>query len=239
MAIYQGSPIQRKVSQAVPGLPAYALGSLNYTVAPTVMRITSVALASPTATVVGVVTDGNAPTVGQLVSLAGAVPSYFNVTNVKITAVTQINTPDDGTYSIQFSLTGSNIGTTLSPGKAVAPQIEIGDSLTLGGTGTWSSAAIAIQANTGPNDGRSVRFDISFPVAGTSSVVVYAQSADLDIESEYKDLATVTALVAGVTNDGTTAAAVIIANTLQRFVRFQLRNIIAPGASTIVGKVTV
>lgn len=244
MPIYQASPIQRAVQQAVPGFPAYLLGSFNSNVPATKMSISTVALASPTATVVGVVVEGNAPTVGQLVSLQGAVPSYFNVTNAKITAVTQINTPDDGTYQIQFALTNSNIGTTASPGRAVAPQVEIGDSLTLGSPsgGNWNSAALAIQKNTGPNEGRSVRFDVSFPTLPNGGVKIVAQSADLDIDTEYVDLGTVASVTAGSLDGNTSsgnAAAVIFANTLQRFVRFQVRSIIGPGSGTVVGKVTV
>lgn len=235
MAVYQASPIQRKVQQAVPGFPSYALGSLNTDVADTRIRIQTVALSGTTATVVGLVIEGNAPTVGQLVSIEGAVPSYFNVTNATITAVSQVNTPDNGVWQIQFSLTNSNIGTTASPGTAVAPQIEIGDSLTLGGTGTWYSAAIAIQMNTGPNSGRSIRFDATFPVAGTSSVTITAQSADVDLDAQYVDLGTVATLTAGVVTGG----AVVFANTLERFVRFKVSGIVNAGTSTVVGKVEV
>ena len=136
MPVYQLSPIQRKVQQAVPGVPAYALGSLNYIVAPTKGNVVQVALASPTATVRLLVKEGQVPYVGQLISFQGVVPAYFNVTNAPILTVSQVNTPDDVTYDITFTLTNSNIGTTLSPGRFEAPQTEIGDSVVLGGTGT-------------------------------------------------------------------------------------------------------
>lgn len=242
MPVYQASPIQRKVAQAVPGFPTYALGSFNSDVAPTSGSVIQVALASPTATVRVKVGTGNVPTTSQLISFQGVVPAYFNVVNAAILSVSAaVNTPDDGTYDITFSLTNSNIGTTLSPGRFDAPQAEIGDAVTLGGTGTWSSAAIAIQHNTGPNDGRSVRFDVSFPVL-PGAVTVVAQSADHDVDTEYVTLGTVASVVGGVLQGNTSsgqASAVIFANTLQRFVRFQLSGIAAAGSAKIVGKVTV
>src|SRR5262249_23148047 len=158
MPVYQSNPLTKKVQQAVPGLPAYALGSLNTNCSTTAGTILTVALASPTATVKVLVKEGQIPAVGQLIWITGAVPSYFNVSGVAIASVTQVNTPDDGTYTLTFALTNSNIGTTNSPGLFMAPQIEIGDALNLGGTDPWYSAAIAIQMNTGPNSGRSVRF---------------------------------------------------------------------------------
>ncbi len=236
MALYQASPIQRKVAQAVPGFPAYALGSLNTDVAATAGNVVQVALASPTATVRLLVKAGQIPVANQLISIVGVTPAYFNVTNAKILTVSSaVNTPDDGTYDVTFTLTNANIGTTSATGHFVAPQIEVGDSLTLGGTGTWYSAAIATQMNTGPNNGRSVRFDVSFPITNTSSAVITAQSADVDLDTEYVDLGTVGTLVAGV--GGTQSA--VFANTLQRFVRFKVSGISAASTSTVVGKVEV
>lgn len=235
MSTYQASPLQRKVQQAVPGLPAYALGSLASTVAPSKGNILTVALASPTATVKVLVKEGQIPAVGQLISIQGAVPSYFNVTNVAIASVTQVNTPDDGTYTLTFALTNANIGTTTSPGRFDAPQIEIGDALNLGGSGTWYSAAIGIQMDTGPNNGRSIRFDVSFPTPGTSTATITAQSADLDLDGEYVDLGTVSTLTAGVT----AGQSVIFPDLIARFVRFKVSGVINPASSTVVGKVEV
>lgn len=243
MPTYQASPIQRKVLQAVPGFPAYALGSLATDVASTAGNILTVALTSPTATIRVLIKAGNVPIVGQLISIQGAVPAYFNVVNAPILSVSSpVNTPDDGTYDLTFALTNSNIPTTASPGRFDAPQIEIGDSLTLGGVNSWNSAAVAIQPNTGPNDGRSVRFDITFPVLPNDGCVVVAQSADIDQDAQYVDLATVASVAGGILFGNTSSGnstSVIASNTLQRFVRFAIRSISNPGSATIVGKVEV
>lgn len=236
MSLYQASRINTSVPQAVPGFPVYLLGSYAQDVATTRMNISTVALAGTTATVVGTVAEGNIPVVGQLVTLAGAVPSYFNVTNAKILTVSSAASPDVGVYTITFTLANSNIGTTSSPGIAVAPQLEVGDSITLGSlSGPWSSLQCGVQQNVGPNNGRSVRFDVSFPTLPNGNCTVVAQSADLDLDAQYTDLGTVATVTAGVQSGGSA----VFADVLQNLVRFQVRNITSPGSGTVVGKVLV
>jgi len=234
---YPLSPIGRSVQQAVPGLPTYLLGALNRLTSPTKMSIISVALASPTATVVGTVIEGLIPVVGQLVSIAGAVPSYFNVTNAKITSVSAPASPDVGVYTITFTLTNSNIGTTTSPGVAVAPQIETGDTLAInnGSTATANasaSQAVAIQENVNPANGKSVRADVTFPTM-PGAVTVALQTADLDIDSEYVTLGTIASVVGGVQS----GQSVIFAGIEALFARFLVTGLAAGGS--IIGKVTV
>lgn len=220
-----GAELVRQVPAASPGFPVYLLGSYNQDVAPTRMQITSVALASPTATVVGTVIEGQIPVTGQLVTIRGAVPSYFNVTNAKILSVSAAATPDVGVYTITFSLTNSNIGTTTSPGLAVAPQIETGETLVVG-----TSQQCGLPDNTGPDNGRTVRFDVTFPTMPGSATVV-AQTAALDIDSEYSTLGTVTSVTAGVQSTQST----IFTGVRGLFVRLKVTA--AAGGGTIIGKV--
>lgn len=229
--------------QCTPGLPCWLFGSFNDDVPNTVMTVTAVQLTSPTAQVTGVVTEGQIPTVGQLVSITGAVPSYFNVVNAKITAVSAAATPDVGVYTISFALTNSNIGTTASPGKAVAPQIEIGDTLAInnGSTATANasaSCAASLQANVNPAQGRSVRFNVSFPVL-PGAVTVAAQSAILDIDSEYTYLggSLATATVASVAGGVKTGGSVVFTGVTATFVRLIVSGL--AGTGTVVGKVLV
>lgn len=229
--------------QAVPGLPFYLFGSLNQLVAPTVMVVTAVKLASPTAQVTGTVIEGQIPVVGQLVSITRAVPSYFNVTNAKITAVSAAASPDVGVFTISFALTNSNIGTTASPGKAVAFQNEIGDTLAInnGSTATANAAAsvaAALQSNVNPAQGRSVRFDVSFPTL-PGAVTVAAQSADLDIDSEYTYIggSIATATVASVVGTVQTGGSVVFTGVTAELVRLIVSGLAGPG--TIIGKMMV
>lgn len=225
--------IVSSAQQAVPGLPCYLRGSLNRTVAVTVMAVTAVQLTSPTAQVTGTVIEGQVPVVGQLVSIAGAVPAYFNVTNAKITAVSAAATPDVGVYTISFALTNSNIGTTNSPGKAVAPQIEVGETIVAG-----ASISAALQSNVNPAQGRAVRFDVSFPTL-PGAVTVAAQSADLDIDSEYQYIggSLATGTVVTVTGGVQTGASTVFTGMTANFVRLITSGL--AGSGKIVGKVMV
>lgn len=233
MPPYIPPAVNPNVQQAVPGLVSYLWGSFNDDVAPTRMTVTSVQLTSPTAQVTGIVIEGQIPTVGQLVSIRGAVPSYFNVTNAKITAVSASANPDAGVYTISFALTNSNIPTTNSPGLAIAPQVEIGEAVVAG-----ASQQAALQANVNPAQGRSIRFDTSFPVS-QGSVLVVAQSADLDIDSEYQDLGPIAQLTGGVLASGLTTSSVIFTGITAGFVRAINRNLAGVGAARIVTKVLV
>ena len=234
MPVYQLSPFQRAVQQATPGVPAYMLGSLNRIVAPTRIAISTVACNGATGTIVGTVVEGQIPTAGQLVSIQGAVPAYFNVTNVKIASVSAAATPDIGVYTITFSLVNTFQATVASSGVALAPQIEIGDAIGLGNAsgGTWNSAAIALQSNTGaPSQGRTIRFDVNFPVLPGACTIV-AQTADVDIDTDYVDAGTVASVTGGVQ----TGASLEFVGVLQNFARLSVRAIAAPGSATIVGR---
>lgn len=229
MPVYQGVPQNKNVQQAVAGLMAYSLGNMNRTVAPTIMTVTTVQLTSPTAVVGVIVKEGNAPTVGQLVSITGAVPAYFNVSNAPITAVSSPNVPDNGVFTISFTLTNANVATTAASGLAVAPQIEIGENIFTG-----PSSQICIQSNVGPQNGRSTKFDVS--VSGTiGAATIKAQSADIDLESEYSDLGTVATVVGGVVVGGSATFVDII----ERFVRFNITGVAGNTSGKIVGKVLI
>jgi len=230
MPAYQINIANRSVLQATPGLPTYLLGSLNRIVAPTYMTITSVALSGTTATIGVIVKEGQLPVAGQLVSITGAVPAYFNVTNATISAVSFTNTPENGVGTIQFTLANSNIGTTVSPGLATAPQIELGETLFAG-----ASIAVGLQANVGPDNGQTVRADVSFtPLPGAATVVL--QGAAIDVDSEYQQISGVAAIAGGAPS-GTQG--VIIVGVRANFLRFFVSGIAAPGSSKIIGKILV
>lgn len=227
MPQYASSPINKRVTQAVPGKPEYLLGSYNGTAADTKMQITSVALAGSTATVIGTVIEGNIPVAGQLVSIQGAVPSYFNVVNATVLSVSAALTPDAGVYTITFSLTNSNIGTTISPGVAVMPVPEVGEALFAG-----ASAACSIQSNTGPENGRAIRARVSFPTA-PGAAQVDLQGAMIDVDSSYQTIATISVI------PGNTDQELYIDGVRANFVRFNTSLIAAGASAKIVGAVLV
>jgi hypothetical protein len=227
MPSYQASFINKHVEQASPGLSAYFYGGLNRTVQATKMTVTAVQLTSPTAVVTGTVIEGQIPIVGQKVSISGAVPSYFNVTDAVITVVTSPATPDVGVYSISFSLTNSNIGTTASPGLAIAPAAETSETIVNG-----ASTQIALQANTGVENPYDLRVDVSFPTSPIGATVV-VQTAQLDIDSEYQTLGTVASIAASTLTGGSA----VYANVMGSFVRLKVSGL--AGSGKIIGKLMV
>ncbi len=220
--------------QAVPGLPVYVYGGLNWTVARTRMTVTAVQLTSPNAVVTGTVIEGQVPVVGQLVTITGAVPTYFNVTGATISAVSSAATPDVGVYSITFSLTNSNIATTASPGLAVAPQIESSETCVNG-----SSIAVAIQNNTPSTDSRSLRADVSFPT-DPAAVTVDLYTAQYDIDSEYQYLANVLTFTGGVASPSDPGS-VVVPGVTANFARLKVSSLGAAVGVTpkIIGKISV
>lgn len=238
MPVFQASPHNLNIQQAVPGLPVYLLGSLNRSTEATRMNVLYVALSGTTATISVQVTKGLLPVAGQLVSISGAVPSYFNVTNANITAVSFTNTPEDGKGTIQFTLVNANIVTTPSPGLALAPQVEVGETfaaLTTGGA-NFSSVPVSLQSNTGPENGRSIRADVSFP-SQLGSAIVDIQTAEVSpwLDASYTTLGTVVTLTGGSIISG---GSIIFNGIVANFARLNVHDIAGAGAS-IVGKITI
>ena len=197
------------------------------------MNVSTVALAGTTASVTGTVVEGNIPVVGQLISISGAIPSYFNVTNASITSVSAAASPDVGVYTVQFALTNSNILTTNSPGVAVMPTPEVGEAVVLG-----ASSALGLQSLENPSNGRTVRADVTFPTQA-GSVVVTLQGAMVDLDGDYTDLASVASLTGGVLNGGVTVASVNIVGVTANFLRFNNKSLAGVGTTKIVAKVLI
>ena len=241
MAVYQSNPLLRgKVHQATPGIPVYLLGSYNYTVAATRGNVLTVQLLSPTATVQLQVLEGQIPVVGQLINFQGVVPAQFNVTNAPILSVSAPASPDLGIYTVTFALTSSNVPLAIpSPGAFYAQQPETGDPISLGGTSGWTSTPAALQHNTGPNNGRSVRFDVSVQngVASGTSVVATAQSAYENVDSAYQDI--LGGVILNSAGGSPASGSVVIVGLEADFVRIRLSGIAGIGTATILGTVLV
>ena len=236
MSRYQTSPQNKHIEQCVPGLSVYLLGSLNRLVAPTRMRVTAVQSSGAVFTYYVTVIEGNLPVAGQLISVSGcAVDTQFNLTGATIASVSFADVPEDGIGSLTVTHTGNFYAKTADVGSAQAPQVEVGETMAPGGT--FSSAPCAIQSNTGPNNARSIRFDVGFPTL-PGAVTVTAQTADFDLDSEYSDLAQVAVVPA---TPAQSVFSLVFVGAIAQFVRFKVSGLAATGGSygTIVAKVTV
>jgi len=237
MPAYNQNPIGKVVQQAVPGQPAYCYGSLNTLVAPTRMNITNVALTSNVATLSVTVIEGNLPVVGQLVSVAGCSNSVFNTTTpLAITAVSFTNTPEDGKGTISFALTHADVVSAAATGAAMAPQVEVGESIVAG-----ASAEVAIPANTPfPENGRAMLFEVYFPTLPTG-VTVAVQGASVNVDNDYTTLGTIAVVAAstlsGASNTGGNVASLYFDGVRENFIRYLVSGL--TGTGKIVAKVVI
>lgn len=226
MPSYQKGQSNRNVPQATPGLPVYLLGSFSYTTAATRMVITNLSLTSNVAILTVNVTEGNAPVVNQVVTITNANPSYLNG-QYTISAVNQNTTPDTGVWTITIAVTHANVTSSPAQGLALAPVLEVGETIA-----AIDSLQCALQSNTGPDNARSIRADVSIG-SGISAVQVDIYSAVLDLDSEYQILGTVLLTATSTPTYGSIILTGIVAN----FVRFHVSGLV--GSGTIIGKVTV
>lgn len=225
MPSYDASPFANPVQTLSEGMPAYLFGSYNQDVSPTRFQISQVQIASNVATLTGTVLQGNIPAVGSLISVRGTATGAgeFNVTNQAITAVSI--TASTGVGTIQFALTGSNVGPVADGGVAIIPQPEVGETL---------AAGASIPATLAYNDptttgSRTVKAQVTFPTAPTT-VTVTVESATVNVDSQFITLGT----VVNAANAGN-----ILAVTIDngKFYRFRVSSL--TGSGTIVAKLLV
>lgn len=255
MSAYVKSPFKPNVKLLVAGRPSYVFGSYNDKTGPTVAQvITLKSNGTTTATIVFQILSGNIPVNGALITVISSTlgGGNFNVTNVAIANVTQVNTPDNGMYSATYAIssTATPTSATADVGQVMIPQPEIGENLTTDGA---SEPVAAPYNNPALDQGKAISATVSFPaISGvTTACVVKVQGADLDIDSEYQDIATVGSLVSGalvgghwMSGQGAAAAEPVGAEvpnlTNYRFYRFNVSstaNLGSPGATTVVGKI--
>jgi hypothetical protein len=224
--VYQTNPLNQHVEQANPGLPVFLLGTFSYITAPTIMQITNVALTSNVATLTVKVIEGNIPTTAQTIYVT-CDNSIFNGDATTITGVTIDATTGIGTLT--YAKTHANVASVAATGLAEAPVVATTDALANG-----SSVPASLQSNTGPNNGRSIRFDVTVPSLPTTATIT-AQSAVTNVDSDYQNLGTVASVTGGTLSGGSAIFTDIIAN----FVRFNITSVTGGSSPTITGKVTI
>lgn len=248
MPFYIASPFKPMPQLLVPGTPSYVFGSFNDKTGPTLGIVLSDSGDGTTSTVTFQIISGNIPITDTLVTIVGTQNSAgaYNVTNAPVLSVTQVDTPDDGVYTITFLGSGTS-AKTADYGQLIIQQREIGDAL----TATGSSYPVMAGA-AGPNsNGKSLSVTVKLPASTTANpstltgVTVVIQGANLDLDSEYNTIGTVgTGLAAGSTTDwqsgqGDTATGTLAAGSvnLPNFRFYRLSVTAATGAGPIIGKI--
>lgn len=227
MPAYQTSPNQiRKSINA--GIPAYSFGSFNDRAPSTRMQVTSVAITSNVATLGVTLLEGNAPIVGQNVTVTGTQTatsgggSNFNLTNVAISAVTGFGFGVN-TGTISYALTSNNITTTADAGLAIAPVPELADAMANGSGQQFSMPAMSGLAS----NSRDLSWVIATPSAPTG-FTANLQVADVDQDSEYTTI------------DTTTAVGLrLVTGVRANFIRINLASVSGGTNPTVIGKILI
>lgn len=228
MTAYNTSPFGPPPVLMVGGRTEFLYGGFADTISATQIQVASVAITSNVATVLGTVISGNAPAVGNLVSIQGTKTSagLFNVTNVTLASVSVNATT--GAATITFPLTNANVGTTADAGFAVVPQPITYDTLANGS----SKAAASAENDPSTNDERAYMVQVFFGTLPTAATVTL-QASLVDQDSAYQTVATVATVV------GSTATlnAAVYANANFKFLRFNVSGLSGTGtiAAALMG----
>lgn len=228
MTAYNTSPFGPPPVLMVGGRTEWLYGNRDDRTSPTLIKVSSVAITSNVATVVGTIISGNIPAVGSLVSIQGTTTGSgeFNVTNVALTAVTA--TASTGAITVTFALTGSNVSTTADNGFAIVPVPITFDTLANGSSRQVASA----ENDPSENDERSYFAQVFFGTVPTTATVSL-QASLVDQDSAYQTVAVVATVVGGaVTLSGTT-----FSNMNLKFIRFNVSGLTGSGtiAAAIMG----
>lgn len=237
MPLYNTSAFAPLPEVAIPAKPAYFFGSLPVDTDDTYMRVTSVAVLSNVATVVGTIFRGNIPAVGNLISIQGTT-SNGGIFNVKAAAIVSFSgTPSTGVYSITFALTNANIGTTADSGMALIPIAETSE---VAANGT--SVAIYVPSNELRDLGqRSITVATTFPSLPTAAVVtLYTAVSNTDNPSEWTSMGAVATVVGGSvtvpTGASTNGGVATFATPAGRFFRLVVSGVSGGTSPTIIAK---
>lgn len=231
MPAFSASPFAALPEVAIPGKPAYLFGSLPVDTADMVMTITSVAITSNVATVIGTIQAGNVPAVGNLLSIQGTTTSSgaFNVTGV---ALASVSVTGPGVATLTFPLTHANVATTPDSGKGMVPIQEVAETLANG-----ASVPVYVPAQEPTDFGlKAITSAVTFPTLPTA-VTVILQSA-LYFNSPTSEWTQV-----GAVNAATVAGSTQTVGPMQtfnvaggRFFRYFVEGL--SGSGTVIAKVT-
>ncbi len=225
MPAYQTTPFKQSPALMYPGIPVYLWGSFNDKTGPTLGTVRATSGNGVNASVKFLISSGNIPVAGSLVTIVGTANASgnYNVTNATILTVSAAASPDAGIYTITFSNTTASVAAS-DAGQLIIPQPEVGETL----TNSSSVPAAMPYGNSTYNQNQGLTAVVSFPSAPTS-VTVVLQQAIQDIDSEY-------ATVATIVNATNTTQQITVDPTLGRFFRFKNSGTSGGTLPTIVAK---
>lgn len=189
MPNFNASPFGNQPALIYPGVSYYLFGAWPQDKSPTLMYVTSVAIAANVATVGVQVYGGDIPAVGSLITIQGTatLAGAFNVTNAALTGVTIATT---GAGTVTFALTGANTSTTPDGGQAIVPQPEVPESI-----GTVASVAVTPKQDSEVSLDRTVTVQTNYSTVPTAHTLTL-QGSMTNLDADYVSIGTA-ATVAG------------------------------------------
>ena len=196
MPAYIKSPYKPMPILLVQGRPEYVLGSWLDKTGPTLGYVVSDSAVTTTGTLTFVVTSGNLPAVGSLITVVGTTngSGNLNVTNAQILSATTTNA---GISTVTYAITSSTIAAgTPDSGQVIVPQPELGDIIS---SFPASSVPVVCPSSPGNQSGKSLSATVKLPaqqlgVASTlSAVTVVIQASNFDEDGQYQTVGTLTA----------------------------------------------
>jgi hypothetical protein len=238
MPNYILSPFKPMPKLLVPGIPEYVWGSWNDKTGPTQGIVLQSLSIGTTGELVVKILSGNVPVIGSLITVVGVSASAnFNVTNAAITAVSAANNPDNGVYTIAYTITSTFTPIQADVGQIIVPQPEIGETV----SDTGASSPVAVGAWFPSGKSLSVTLTLGTGISGVTAVL---QGANRDYDSEYNTIATIgTGLGVGTTDwqsgQGDTATGTLAAGSVNfpnfRFYRLNLTAV--TGSGKVIAKI--
>lgn len=214
-------------SMLTEGLPGYSAGSYAIGISPTLMFVTTVAVATNVVTLGVQMQSGNIPATGQLITVQGTVKggTAVNVTRKALTGVTIAASTGAGT--VTYAATTADVATIADGGQAYVEVPEVGEALTVAKFMQFALPQPSGPANT---TGHVVTWSWNTPSA-PATIALQLEGAVDDIEAQYAIIGT----------SQTTTSGTIIGNVplTMRFVRVNITATTGGTNPTIWAKVLV
>lgn len=235
MSQYITSPFRQPPILLTPGKPEWLYGSYNSNTGDTTAIVLSDSAVGTVATIVVKITGGNIPVVGALLTVIGTSNSagVFNTVNTPILSVSAAQAPDQGVFSLTYTIATTAQTSTPDSGLVRIPQPEVGETVIAA-----SSIPVAMPYGaTTFNQNQAITTSVFFPSTLPTTATVNLQQSLGDFDPQYQNVAVVASIVAGAVVGGNASGytQTTIDPSLGRFFRFNISGLTGP-ASTIVAK---
>lgn len=190
MPAWSGSP-KATIYGLVPGQPGYSAGT-HPSSAPWKAYVTAMSVASNVVTLTIITTEGNIPTIGDLVTVTGLPIAAANVTNIALASVTI--TASTGAGTVTYAATTANLAKFACGGRAIAPPADVPEAA----TANTSYSALALPSSVPlRTSGRVATAYVTHPSAFNSTSYNF-QVAINNVDAEFVNVGN------NLTADGTT-----------------------------------